>query len=74
MKSLLHFFLICAIIENKDQKEVPEYPEVSVCGERLPAKGIYFRYINGLTMENVAVETYRPDIREDFVKKYVSFR
>ena len=29
-------------------------------------KGIFFRHINGLTLENVAVESYLPDAREDF--------
>ena len=52
-------------------KEVPEeaqdYPEVFVYGRILPAKGIYFRHINGLTLDNVTVETYRKDKREDFV-------
>ncbi len=51
--------------------KVPEYPEVYVYGEILPAKGIYFRYINGLTLDDVTVEIYRPDAREDFVKEHV---
>ncbi|MBR2341439.1 MAG: hypothetical protein IKA72_03430 [Clostridia bacterium] len=53
------------------KKDVPEeaqdYPEVYVYGRFLPAKGIYFRHIDGLTLDNVTVETYRPDVREDFV-------
>lgn len=53
------------------RKEVPEeaqdYPEVYVYGRILPAKGIYFRHINGLMLENVTVETYNVDAREDFV-------
>lgn len=53
------------------QKEVPdkapEYPEVFVYGRELPAKGIYFRHINGLTLDNVTVKSYREDGREDFV-------
>lgn len=53
------------------KKEVPEeaqdYPEVFVYGRILPAKGIYFRHIDGLTLDNVTVETYREDKREDFV-------
>jgi len=53
------------------KKDVPEeaqdYPEVYVYGRILPAKGIYFRHIDGLTLDNVTVETYRPDVREDFV-------
>ena len=54
------------------KREVPEepicdYPEVFVYGRILPAKGIYFRYINGLTLENCRAETYRDDCREQFV-------
>ncbi len=53
------------------KREVPEdaqaYPEVYVYGRILPAKGIYFRHIDGLTLDNVTVDTYRPDVREDFV-------
>lgn len=48
-------------------EEAQDYPEVYVYGRALPAKGIYFRHIDGLTLENVAVETYREDAREDFV-------
>ncbi len=52
-------------------RNVPEtaqdYPEVYVYGRILPAKGIYFRYVDGLTLDNVTVETYREDRREDFV-------
>lgn len=52
------------------KKEVPEeaqdYPEVYVYGRILPAKGIYFRHIHGLTLDNVTVKTYREDKREDF--------
>lgn len=50
----------------------PAYPEVYVYGKILPAKGIYFRYIDGLTLDNVTVETYRPDAREDFVLEHVN--
>ncbi len=50
----------------------PKYPEVYVYGKILPAKGIYFRYIDGLTLDNVTVETYRPDAREDFVMEHVT--
>ena len=48
-------------------EEAQDYPEVYVYGKILPAKGIYFRHIEGLTLENVSVETYRDDKREDFV-------
>jgi len=61
---------------KKYKKEVPEeaqdYPEVYVYGRILPAKGIYFRYIEGLILENVTVDTYRKDVREDFVFENVS--
>ncbi len=45
----------------------PEYPEIMVYGWTLPAKGIYFRHIDGLLLDNVTVESYMPDVREDFV-------
>ena len=48
-------------------EEAQDYPEVYVYGRILPAKGIYFRHIDGLTLKNVTVETYREDAREDFV-------
>ena len=65
----LHFKLDGGVKTYK--REVPEeaqdYPEVYVYGRILPAKGIYFRHIRGLTLENVVIDTYRPDSREDFV-------
>ena len=48
-------------------EEAQDYPEVYVYGRILPAKGIYFRHIDGLTLENVTVETYQEDSREAFV-------
>ena len=48
-------------------EEAQDYPEVYVYGRILPAKGIYFRHIDGLTLDDVTVETYREDVREDFV-------
>jgi hypothetical protein len=33
----------------------------------LPAKGIFFRHVNGLTLDNFVVESYNEDGREDFV-------
>jgi len=58
---------------NKEVPDVaPAYPEVYVYGKILPAKGIYFRYVDGLTLDNVTVETYRPDAREDFVFEHVN--
>ncbi len=47
--------------------EGSKYPEVYVYGRILPAKGIYFRFVDGLKLENVSAETYRPDARKDFV-------
>lgn len=52
-------------------EEAQDYPEVYVYGRILPAKGIYFRHIEGLTIDNVTVETYREDVREDFVYENV---
>ena len=69
----VHLKLSGGVREHK--KELPEeaqdYPEVYVYGWILPAKGIYFRYINGLTLDNVTMETYREDKREDFIFKNV---
>ncbi len=48
-------------------EEAQDYPEVYVYGRILPAKGIYFRHIDGLTLENVTVDTYRDDARQAFV-------
>ena len=50
----------------------PPYPEVYVYGKTLPAKGIFFRYVNGLNIENFTVESYKPDGREDFVFEKVN--
>ena len=56
---------------KKYERVVPEdaqdYPEVYVYGRVLPAKGIYFRHIKGLKIENFQVKTYHEDAREDFV-------
>lgn len=51
----------------KIDETIRDYPEVYVYGRVLPAKGIYFRHVNGLTLENVTIKTYRDDVREDFV-------
>lgn len=48
------------------------YPEVNCYGKFLPAKGIYFRHVDGLTLENVTVETNRKDKRKDFIFDDVS--
>ena len=50
----------------------PPYPEVYVYGKVLPAKGIFFRYVDGLTIENFTVDSYKPDGREDFVYEKVN--
>ena len=56
---------------KKVNRSVPEkaqdYPEIYVYGTNLPAKGMYFRHINGLTLENFEVKTINQDVREDFV-------
>lgn len=56
---------------DKFEKEVPTepkvYPEVYTYGRILPAKGIYFRHIDGLVLDDVKVSTYHADSREDFV-------
>ena len=52
---------------STDVPEDPQtYPEIFTYGKILPAKGIFFRHIDGLTVENVTVSTYRPDARPDF--------
>ena len=53
-------------------KDSKGYPEVYVYGYVLPAKGIYFRHVDGLILDNVSVETYKEDCREDFVFDTVS--
>ncbi|MBQ3554360.1 MAG: hypothetical protein IJA08_06740 [Clostridia bacterium] len=52
----------------------PDYPEIMVYGWTLPAKGIYFRYVEGLTLDHVTVDSFYPDAREDFVFEYVTFK
>ena len=53
--------------EKNVKQEAPDYPQTFGYGWILPAKGIYFRYVDGLVLDNVTVETERPDVREDFV-------
>lgn len=52
--------------EKNVKEEAPDYPQTFGYGWILPAKGIYFRYVDGLTLDNVTVTTLRPDVREDF--------
>lgn len=70
----VHFYLDGGVKEFNSNvpEEAQDYPEVYVYGRFLPAKGIYFRYIDGLTLENVTVNTYRADAREDFVFEKVT--
>ena len=58
---------------NPTVRELPrEYPEVDAYGGVLPAAGIFFRYVDGLTLENVTVKTLKPDARENFVFENVT--
>ena len=52
-------------------EEAQDYPEVYVYGRILPAKGIFFRHVDGLVLDDVTVETYREDVRESFVFRNV---
>ncbi len=45
----------------------PGYPEVHIYGRPLPAKGVFFRHIKGLTLDNFTIESYKDDPREDFI-------
>ncbi len=52
-------------------EECEAYPEVYVYGKILPASGIYFRYIEGLTVENFKLKTLKADKRYSLVCKNV---
>ena len=53
---------------NPNVPEDPKpYPEVNTYGRFLPAEGIYFRHIDGLTLDNVNITVDKADVREDFV-------
>ena len=52
-------------------EEAQDYPEVFVYGRILPAKGIFFRHVKGLKLENVSVSTDTEDKREPFVFRSV---
>ena len=41
------------------------YPEVDMNGSALPAKGIFFRNVDGLVLDNVKIDTYLEDVRKD---------
>lgn len=70
----IHFKLDGGVAEYNSNvpEDAQDYPEVYVYGRILPAKGIYFRHIEGLTLENVTVETYREDRRADFIFEQVN--
>lgn len=70
----IHFKLDGGIREydRNVPEEAQDYPEVYVYGRILPAKGVYFRHIENVTLENVTVETYREDKRPDFVFEQVN--
>jgi polygalacturonase len=44
-----------------------KYPEVWIYGKVLPAKGIFFRHVRGLNLQNVQIGAILPDAREDFM-------
>ena len=43
------------------------YPECYVYGRFLPAKGIFFRYVDGLRMIHCSVKTLKKDFRKEFI-------
>lgn len=51
----------------KIKKEPAEYPECWAYGRRLPAKGIMFKNVQGLWLDNVNIQTCNPDVRETLV-------
>lgn len=52
-------------------KPLSTYPEAYVYGKILPASGLFFRYINNLSLDNVKISTIHPDKREPIVKEFV---
>ena len=53
--------------EREVRETAYEYPEVYVYGKVLPASGIYFRYVNDLTLKDVEIKTIHKDLREAIV-------
>ena len=49
------------------KEKMQDYPEVYVYGRILPAKGIFFRYVKNLSLDNVKIKTLREDDRTDFI-------
>ncbi len=52
-------------------EEAQDYPEVYVYGRILPASGIYFRHIDGLSIDNLSVRLLNDDKRPPIVLKSV---
>ncbi len=48
-------------------KEPLTYPEAFVYGRELPASAIYFRYIDGLKLDNIKIKLINEDVRPHFV-------
>ncbi len=44
-----------------------EYPEVSNFGDITPALGFYFNYVNGLSINDIVIETYNDDCRKHII-------
>lgn len=60
---------------SKEVSEMPkEYPEVNTYGRILPASGIYFRHINGLTLKKVKIKLLHKDSRDTFIFDDVSIK
>ncbi len=54
--------------------EIPkEYPRASAFECKLPASGIYFRYVKGLSLHNINVQTLKEDKRDKMVFDSVEF-
>jgi len=53
--------------ERKVREEAPEYPEIYAYGRILPAYGLYFRYCDNPTVENVQIKLLHKDAREPFI-------
>jgi len=47
--------------------KAPDYPEIYAYGRVLPAKSLYFRYVDGITIENFVTKTLHRDTRQDFI-------
>ncbi len=57
--------------EEAVSEEAQDYPEVYVYGRTLPASGIFFRHIHGLTVENLQVRVLHADKRPPIVLRSV---